>query len=343
MFVDSLIALPIYPEWFLRFVIRILVRKKHRLETKNQSVQGNSYTNIVNMLSEGQLATDFDSSNDQHYEVSTNFFKKVLGDNLKYSCALWTEKTTSLSDAEEAMLALYCDRAQIKNGQEILELGCGWGSLSLYMAKKFPKSKITAMSSSNQQRLHIESQKKAFNLTNLNVITKDINEFDSGQVYDRIVSIEMFEHLSNYKLLFEKLQNWLKNDGAIFIHVFGHKKFAYQFVNKDVTDWMSRNFFTGGVMPSERLFSYFENQLFIVNQWRVPGIHYMKTANEWVVNMRKNKNKILEILSQDYPENSPILKYNAWKIFFLACAELFGFNKGNDWMVFHYLMKKKIY
>lgn len=341
MFVDSLIALPIYPEWFLRFVIRILLAKKHRTETKNQVIQGNSYTKIVNTLSEGKLATDFDSSNAQHYEMSTNFFQSALGDHLKYSCALWTEKVTSLTDAEEAMLALYCDRAQIKNGQQILELGCGWGSLSLYMAKKFPKSSITAMSSSNQQRLYIESEKKKFKLTNLEVITKDINTFKPDFSYDRIVSIEMFEHLSNYKLLFEKLQSWLNHDGALFIHVFGHKKFAYQFMNNDVTDWMSRNFFTGGVMPSERLFSYFQNQLFIVNQWRVSGLHYQKTANEWVKNMRKNKTKILEILSKDYPESSSVLKYNTWKIFFLACAELFGFNKGNDWMVFHYLMKKR--
>ena len=289
MFVDSLIALPIYPEWFLRFLIRVLVYKKYKIEKKNHETQGNSCTNIVNFLSEGKIAIDFDGSNGQHYEVSTNFFSRVLGDNLKYSCSFWADNDKSLSDAEESMLNLYCERAQLREGQSVLDLGCGWGSLSLYMAKKFPKSTITAMSSSTQQRLYIESQKKKFELTNLEVITKDINEFDSDETYDRIVSIEMFEHLSNYKLLFKKLQNWIKDDGAIFIHVFGHKKFAYQFINNDITDWMSRHFFTGGVMPSEGLFSYFQNQLFIVHQWRVNGTHYEKTANEWVKNMNLNK------------------------------------------------------
>ena len=341
MFLDSLIALPIYPEWFLRLVIRLLVYKKYRSESANQALQGNSYTNIVKFLSEGKLATDFDSSNNQHYEVSTNFYSEVLGNHLKYSCAYWNDKSSDLSHAEESMLNLYCERAQLTDGQKILELGCGWGSLTLFMAKKYPKSKITAMSSSNQQRIFIESQIKKFNLKNLTVITKDINDFKSDATYDRIVSIEMFEHLSNYKLLFEKLQSWIKDDGAIFIHVFGHKKFAYKFENKGIADWMSRNFFTGGVMPSERLFSYFENQLFIVNQWRVQGTHYCKTANAWVLNLKKNKKKIIEILSRDYPENSSIIKYNTWKIFFLACAELFGFNNGNDWMVFHYLIKKR--
>ena len=341
MLVDSLIALPIYPEWFLRFVIRLLVYKKFRTESAYQQLQGNSYTNIVRFLSEGNLASDFDASNDQHYEVSTKFYKEVLGSHLKYSCAYWDETSADLSSAEAAMLELYCDRAQLQDGQDILELGCGWGSLSLFMAKKYPNSRITAMSSSNQQRLHIESEIKKHELKNLTVITQDINQFNPSSTYDRIVSIEMFEHLSNYKLLFEKLESWIKDDGAIFIHVFGHKKFAYKFVNKDITDWISRHFFTGGVMPSEGLFSYFQDKLFIVNQWRVAGTHYQKTADAWVKNLNQNKSKVIGILSQDYPESSALIKFNNWKIFFLACAELFGFNNGNDWMVFHYFIKKR--
>ena len=340
--IDRIIALNIIPIWIYRVVIRLLVSKKISAETKLFNLRGRNNHLMIKFLSQGPLATHTDEVNEQHYMVPPNFFKSVLGSNLKYSCCYWDKTCSSLSEAEEAMLELTVERAKIKDGQTILELGCGWGSLTLYMAKKFPNSSIIAMSNSAEQRKYILEQLAIHKLTNVTIITENIINFSTDQTFDRIVSIEMFEHLSNYKLLFEKLDSWLKKDGYIFVHIFGHKHISYPFVNKSSTDWIARNFFTGGIMPSESLLTYFEKELLIANKWRINGQHYQKTANAWLNNLIQKKDDLFELFKDRYGSQELNQKWAGWKVLFIACAELFGFNKGNDYMVFHYLIRKKI-
>ena len=342
MWLDRLIGLNIIPIWLYRFCIRYLISKKLKYETNLFNLRGKNNQSMIKFLSQGPLATHTADANQQHYSVPPSFFKSVLGNHLKYSCCFWDKDCKNLNDAEKLMLELTVERAKIEDGNTILELGCGWGSLTIFMAKKFPNSKIIAMSNSPEQKQFIDTQLQLHNLNNVEIITENIIDFDPQKQFDRIISIEMFEHLSNYKLLFDKLNSWLHNDGYIFIHIFGHKYVSYPFVNKSSTDWMARNFFTGGIMPSETLFSYFENELLIANQWQVNGVHYQKTANAWLDNMLNKKSELFKLLKDTYGSSAIKQKWSGWTVFFIACAELFGFNKGNDFMVFHYLIRKKI-
>ncbi len=339
---DRFISLNIIPIWLYRILIRILIFKKLKHEKTLFNFRGKNNQPMIDFLSQGPLATHTDDANDQHYCVPPNFFQAVLGKHLKYSCCYWDKTCQSLSEAEHAMLELSITRAKIEDGNSILELGCGWGSLTLFMAKKFPNSTITAMSNSPDQKRYIEEQISIHKLTNVTIVTANITDFTTEQTFDRIISIEMFEHLSNYQLLFEKLNSWLNSKGFIFIHIFGHKHISYPFLNNKSTDWMARHFFSGGIMPSESLLTYFENDLLIANKWRVNGIHYQKTANAWLKNLLLKKNELLTLFSDTYGPSQLNQKWSGWTVFFIACAELFGFNKGNDYMVFHYLLRKKI-
>ena len=340
--IDRLITFNIIPIWLYRLIIRFLVFKKVRRELALYYHRGKDNQSMVSFLSQGALATHTQDANEQHYCVPPKFFQSVLGDHLKYSCCYWDKDCKSLSDAEQAMLELTVFRSKIEDGHRILELGCGWGSLTLFMAKQFPNSTILAMSNSSEQKDYIESQLSLHNLNNVTVITENITEFSTDETFDRIISIEMFEHLSNYQLLFEKLNTWLHRDGYIFIHIFGHKYISYPFVNQSATDWIARHFFSGGVMPSESLFSYFEKDLLIAHKWRVNGTHYQKTANAWLNNLVQQKKELFTLFNDTYGHSELKKKWSGWTVFFIACAELFGFNKGNDYMVFHYLLRKKI-
>jgi cyclopropane-fatty-acyl-phospholipid synthase len=294
----------------------------------------------VEAITNSPIALVPEKANEQHYEVPPKLFELVLGSRLKYSSGLWPDGVSTLDQSEAAMLKLTCKRARLVNGQAILELGCGWGSLTLYMAELFPKSKITAVSNSNEQRRFIETRCKKLNLNNVETITADMNDFETQESFDRVVSIEMFEHMRNYEKLLGRVNAWLKADGKLFVHIFSHQKVAYPFEDKDDADWMAREFFSGGQMPSHRLLMSFPEQMKIEKDWRVSGVHYEQTSLAWLQKMDKNKTEVLELFKQTYGENEAGVWLQRWRIFFMSCEVLFGFKKGAEWGVSHYLFEK---
>lgn len=341
MNIDKLLEQGKIPDSLIRMGIRKLNKQRLKEETKEDaSAQQEHFQSLVDFLRNSPVAVQTDKANEQHYELPTEFYELVLGKHKKYSGCLWLPGTSDLSVAEEAMLSLYLKRAELNDGQSILELGCGWGSLTLYMAEKLPKAKITAVSNSSTQKKFIDEEAKKRNLKNIQVITADMNEFKIRKTFDRVVSIEMFEHMRNYEELFSRVHSWLKKDGKLFIHIFSHKSLAYFFEEKDETDWMGRYFFSGGIMPSNHLMLYFADGFRIEDHQVVNGQHYEKTAEAWLWNMDANIEEIRDIFKQTYgPDWKKWINY--WRVFFMACAELFGTNEGNEWYVSHYLFSKK--
>ena len=294
----------------------------------------------IDVLKKSPIALVPEKANEQHYEVPPRLFELVLGKNLKYSSGFWPEGASSLDQSESAMLELTAERAGLFDGQDILELGCGWGSLTLYMAAHFPKSKITAVSNSNDQRQFIEERCRQLKLENISVITADMNDFNAEGLFDRVVSIEMFEHMRNYEKLLGRVNTWLKKEGKLFVHIFSHQKVAYPFEDKDDADWMAREFFSGGQMPSHRLLMSFPEQMKIEKDWRVSGIHYEKTSLAWLQKMDKNKAEVIELFKKTYGEEDASSWFQRWRIFFMSCEVLFGYNHGSEWGVSHYLFEK---
>ena len=304
--------------------------------TENLQVHNN---NMVKMLKNSPIALVPEKANEQHYEVPPSFFELVLGKHLKYSCGYWN-KNSNLDTSELTMLDKYIERADLYNSKDILELGCGWGSLTLHMASKLPKSKITAVSNSNDQRKYIEKKCLDMKITNINVITCDMNDFNIDRKFDRVVSIEMFEHMRNYKKLLNRISSWLNNDGKLFIHIFTHQKMTYPYEDKGPEDWMSREFFSGGLMPSHNLLLNFQDDLKIDKQWSISGNHYSKTSYAWLKKMDKNKAKVLEIFKDTYGNENSKIWFQRWRIFFLSCAVMFGIKNGSEWGVSHYRFRK---
>lgn len=342
MNLDRLLEKNLLPDPLVRYGIRRLL-KKRLIETDKGSAEGNrlELMNLISTLRRSPLAVNTREANEQHYEVPTGFYKYVLGPNLKYSCGYWEGGVKSFEESENKMLELTCKRAGIRNGEEILELGCGWGSLTLYMAANFPESRITAVSNSRTQKEFIDSEAYKRGLKNITIITSDMNDFETEKKFDRIVSVEMFEHMRNYEILFNRIYGWLKPEGELFVHIFTHKLFAYLFEVKDETDWMSKYFFTGGIMPSDHLLFYFSGAFDIKNHWIVNGSNYEKTSNAWLKNMDDNKEEILKLFAGTYGEENKIKWFAYWRIFFMACAELWGYNDGEEWFVSHYLFKRR--
>ncbi len=293
---------------------------------------------IINALSKGAVAEKTSDANKQHYEVPPEYFYHVLGTNLKYSCSLF-DNVNSLDEAETSMLELYIERANIKDGHEILDLGCGWGSFSLYIAKKYPNTNITSVSNSSDQITYIKNEAQKRGLPNIKAYRMDVNSLELNTQFDRIISIEMFEHLRNYKLILSSLNNLLKPDGRLFIHIFCHKKLTYFYEMKNNFDWMTKYFFQGGIMPSKDIFEYFDDELEIINQWDINGNHYSKTCKAWLNNHYINRKKILDVFQKHY--DKPKIWFNRWRIFFLSCEAFFALNNGKEYFVSHYLLKKK--
>jgi cyclopropane-fatty-acyl-phospholipid synthase len=287
------------------------------------------------------IAINTQEANEQHYEVPTAFYKYCLGKHLKYSSGYWKPGVSDIDTSEKDMLELTCTRAELKEGQQVLELGCGWGSLSLFMAAKFPTSTFTVVSNSRTQKQHIDEQARQRGITNLTVITTNINEFKLDQTFDRVVSVEMFEHMRNYQKLMKLVADLLKPDGKLFVHIFTHKEYAYKFEVVDESDWMSRYFFTGGIMPSDDLLLYFNEHLSIEKHWHVSGMHYSKTSEAWLQNMDKHKEQIMPLFETTYGKDQVLKWWVYWRIFYMACAELWAYKGGEEWIVSHYLFQKK--
>ncbi len=327
------------PDSMVRYGIRRLCKKRLKDEfIDHPEYQQDRYQKLIEELRTSPIAIETEAANTQHYEVATDFYLASLGKRLKYSCAFYPDTNTTLDQAEEEMLALYSKRAELDNDQRILELGCGWGSLTLWMAEKYPRSKITAISNSSTQKSYIDHLCRESGFDNVTIITADVNnlELESAQ-FDRVISIEMFEHMRYYRQLFERISNWLTSDGKLFIHIFAHRNVMYPFDVKSEQDWMSKYFFTGGLMPSIDTLLHFQEQLKIESRWLINGQHYQKTCNHWLEKTDKNKERIIDAFKENYTEKEAKLWFHRWRIFYMSCAELFGLDNGRQWLVAHYL------
>ena len=342
MFTDKLLEQDKLPDSLIRIGIRKLLRRRLKDEKlPNTELQQEHLMNLIAELKDSPIAVNTPDANAQHYEVPTEFYQYCLGKHLKYSCGYWKEGVTELDTSEADMLELTCNRAELKNGQDVLELGCGWGSLSLYMSAKYPESNFTVVSNSRTQKIYIDEQAKQRNIPNLAVITADMNNFSIDKIFDRVVSVEMFEHMRNYELLMKKVASLLKPAGKLFVHIFTHKDLAYKFEVKDESDWMSKYFFTGGIMPSDDLLLYFNKDMSIEKHRHVSGLHYAKTSEAWLVNMDKHKKEIMPIFENTYGKANAVKWWVYWRLFYMACAELWKYKNGEEWIVSHYLFNKK--
>ncbi len=319
---------------------RLLERKRNGIRSGDVEHAARVTNDFVDMMNASPIALVPDLANEQHYEVPAGFFAEVLGDRRKYSCGYWPDGVSTLDESEVAALELTVERADIRDGMQVLDLGCGWGSLSLWIAEKFPTVSVTSVSNSASQRDFILQSATERGLSNVDVIVCDMNDFEAPGSYDRIVSLEMFEHMRNHGLLFEKINGWLKPGGRFFMHIFVHRTTPYEYIDRGDSDWMTRYFFAGGIMPSVDLPLRFADHLSIDKRWTWNGRHYAKTCNAWLRKMDANKASIMPILADTYGANDADRWWMRWRMFFMACAELFDTGTGDEWFVAHYRFRK---
>lgn len=329
------------PDALIRIGIRRTIAARDRLERAggDEAIDAR-YRAFLAARRQGPIAVATTAANAQHYELPTEFFRRVLGRHLKYSCALWEPGVASLDEAELRMLERTVERAQLADGQRILELGCGWGSLSLFMAERFPGSDIVVVSNSRTQKAWIDDCARRKGLTNLQVITADINSFEAPGTFDRIVSVEMFEHTRNWGALFRALARWLRPDGRLFFHIFTHRRYAYAYEVRDASDWMAAHFFTGGIMPSDRFPVDVQTSLVQDAHWIEDGTHYQQTAEAWLANMDRQRDALWPLFVETYGADQATRWWVRWRVFFMACAELWAWRGGHEWIVSHYRMRR---
>jgi len=327
------------PDGLIRVGIRRLLARRLREQRRaDPEARRKTLRQLVGDLRRGPLAEQMSAANEQHYEVPAAFYEQVLGPRLKYSCCLFADGNEPLAEAEERMLELTCERAQIEDGMEILELGCGWGALTLWIAEHYPRCRVVALSNAHGQRRFLQERLRQLGTVRVEVLTADVAQFDPRRRFDRVVSVEMFEHMRNYALLLERIAGWLQPAGKLFVHLFCHRDTAYLFEARGASDWMARHFFTGGMMPSEDLLGHFQDDLLLERQWRVDGRHYARTCEAWLGNLDRHREAARRALAGDRSADRQVQR---WRMFFLACAELFRYGQGQEWFVAHYLMRKQ--
>ncbi len=330
------------PDAVIRFGIRRMLVERLRDEDRGDpQLQAESEAALLATLRSSPIAVSTGDANQQHYEVPGEFFRLILGRRLKYSCCYWPSCGTILDEAEEAMLALTCERAELADGQSILELGCGWGSLTLWMAERYPDSRIIAVSNSSGQRAFIEAECARRALANVTVVTADMNDYRPERRFDRVVSVEMFEHMRNYERLMRRIAAWLEPGGKLFVHIFCHRAFAYLYLPTGPNDWMAREYFTGGTMLSESLLLHFQQDLELEGQWRIGGSHYQRTLEAWLERLDSRRDEVERVLGSRPGELSPARLAQRWRLFLMACSELFGHRGGDEWRVSHYLFRRR--
>ncbi len=325
------------PDALIRFGARRLTRERLRQECSSDIERAaQRYAAMLEELRQSPLALQPEAANEQHYEVPAAFFRHVLGPRMKYSACYWPKDVRTLADAETAMLELYGERAKLKDGMRILDLGCGWGAFTLWAAERFPNSRILAVSNSHSQKAMIESQARTLGFDNIKVRTADVNQLQLDARFDRVVSIEMFEHVRNYASLLERISSWLNTDGLLFVHIFCHRHLMYPFEDEGDANWMARHFFTGGLMPARDTLLCFQDHLRLVTRWELSGNHYRKTARAWLENLDAERAGAAAALACG-ESDSDTRAVQRWRMFFMACEALFGFSNGSEWLIAHYL------